>query len=138
MRLYHFTSALHWPRIANSGVLAGSESNLDMFRPNAGPDVVWLLDTPVATDYPHGLEGGIDKKRIRVTVESNLAIKWTDWRPAQAMEPLWRDAVLEAAGGADAADHWWVLPTAGLRNKRWVEVRDMHDDTVLWLPDDNS
>jgi len=136
VRLYHFTSVLHWPRIANSGVLAGGEANLDMFRANVGPAVIWLLDTPTV-DFPHGLEGSIvDKTRIRFTIDTSLAIKWTDWRDAALMEPSWRQALIDTAGGESAADHWYVLPTPGLREKRWVEVRDMHEDVVLWLPDE--
>lgn len=135
MRLFHFTSAHHWPLIEQAGFLKTVESNVDMLRSHAGPDVVWLLDTPTV-DLPHGLVMPgypIDKTQVRFTVEVPKPIRWSEWGPTQSMDPEWRETFLNAAGGDEAAEHWWVVP-ARIPAKRWVEVRDMSTDEVLWTP----
>lgn len=139
---YHFTSTQHLPFILEDGMLRPGESNIGSIMPGQhpfgehyGPDVVWLLDTPERpstglTEVNHGLaHDSLDKTAVRFTVNVP-AIHWKSWLPAVEMHPKWRAALLLAAGGEDAADHWYVLP-APIRDKRWVEVRNMETDEVL-------
>jgi hypothetical protein len=125
--LYHFTSTTHLPRILRTEYLKTVESNIAA-PPYAhvGPDVVWLLDTPTC-DYPHGLlKSSVDKQEIRFTVDVP-GIRWLDWPPVAKMELDWRRALLKAAGGEDAAAHWYVYPRR-IPAKRWVEIRNVKRD----------
>lgn len=159
MRLYHFTDQVHLPEIMRSQVLETTESNIGSpdpdwkpFGSHLGPDVVWLLDTP-AIDAAHGLirhpshvasllavgysEEETDKTRIRfeVSIPKHHVHKWTKWHPARSrMNPTWRSALIQSAGGDEAASHWWVS-TSPIPAKQWVEVRDVGTDQVLWTPD---
>lgn len=132
MSFYHFTHIGHLLPIFRDGMLRPTESNVDMFAPHAGPDVVWLLDQPTpfgpgSGDQLHGLYP--DKRRIRFAVDVK-AIRWLDWAPAKAMDPEWRASFLRAAGGEEVAESWYVWP-APIRASRWTEVRDLVEDTEL-------
>lgn len=122
MSLYHFTSGAHWIHIAGDGVLHPSESNIDPATPHAGPPVVWLTDTPTA-DLGHGLDGSdVDKTSVRIEVDVP-AIRWVDWEWTARMPNWWRDVMVRAGGGTEAAAHWWVWP-ARIPRSRWVDVED--------------
>ncbi|MGY1777772.1 hypothetical protein ACI8AV_18095 [Geodermatophilus sp. SYSU D00804] len=111
---YHFTSQNNLSLIQQAGVITTTESNVgssraDMppFGEHVGPDVVWLLDVP-ELEFEHGLPRSSGNKReVRFTVRCR-AIRWLDWHPAKRMHPAWRARMIEAAGGMDAARHWWV------------------------------
>ena len=140
MRLYHFTSNVHWPEIEQDGALRPSESNVGSPVPNLQPygeryagDVVWLLDTSTL-EFDHGLgKSFVDKTTTRLTVEvpERYATRWLQWAPARAMNPTWFDAFVKRAGGLEAVEHWWVFPSE-LHRRHWLEVRDMPSDTVIW------
>ena len=133
-RYYHFTSEVALADILKQGVLLPGDSHIgsshEAMLPmgeRLGPDVVWLLDDPVrpvnkASDpRNHGLFGTvIDKTAIRITVNV-LAVSWLKWLPAEAMNPLWRDMLIQAGGGKDAARHWFVHP-APILARRFVAV----------------
>lgn len=127
VRLFHFTSVLHWPAIEASGAIRPSDPNV---TPTGGgaPPVVWLLDSPNVGDHEHGLYG---KAHVGIEVDTSLAIKWTDWSWTALMEPDWRSALLSAAGGEDAADHWWLVP-GSIKAARWVRAWEMASGRTLW------
>lgn len=142
MKLYHFTSNVHWPSIEAEGMIRPSESNVGSPVPNLPPygerfagDVVWLVDTPTL-EFDHGLGGSfLDKTTTRLTVElpDQFVQRWLEWAPVRSMNPTWFDAFVERAGGMSAAEHWWVFPSE-LRKRHWVEVLDVPSDTVIWRP----
>lgn len=128
MRLYHFTSPLHLPIILSTGRLKVTESNVSYRIEHAGPDVVWLLDTPdPGAGRDHGLRkrhpSHPDKREIRFTVDvpDYLCHRWTDWLPAKGMPAVEREAMIETGGGADCASHWWVTERI-IREDRWVSI----------------
>ncbi len=140
--LYHFTSSLHLPKILASGALLPTESNIHPYQPHAGPDVVWLLDTP-EVEFDHGLTyplehpahgSGVSKSEIRFEVSSPLAVKWSEWAWLLRMEKGWRDTLVEAAGGEEAADHWYVLP-GRIPASRWASVTETATGRTLVIPE---
>lgn len=138
MILYHFTSPMHWALIYQSGRLQVSESNIGSPAPSmqpcgehVGPGVVWLLDTPEVA-FDHGLTGSIvDKTEVRISVDVPRPIRWSQWEWINHMHPAWREALVERAGGPEAAEHWFVVP-ANVRARHWTEVRNVKTDEVLW------
>jgi len=125
MSFYHFTSRWHTPSIDMTGEILPVESNVRHDIEHAGPDVVWLLDTPTATDYPHGLVRTDDIDKTAVRIEVNVpAIRWLDWAWTATMRQFERDALVESGGGLAAAEHWYIWPAA-IPRSRWVEVTMM-------------
>lgn len=120
MSLYHFTSATHWPHIDAAGFLHPSESNISPTQLHAGPDVVWLTDTPTA-DLGHGLAGSaVDKTEVRIEVDIP-AIKWLDWEWTARMPEWWRETMIKTGGGIEAAEHWLVWP-GRIQRYCWLSV----------------
>lgn len=116
--LYHFTSRYHLPRIGSSGVLNTTESNVSVRREHAGPDVVWLLDTPTA-GAPHGLDGSaVDKREVRITVRTR-AMLWSEFDRRHPCD--WRADFLARGGGEVAASHWYVA-LRPIPISEWVSV----------------
>lgn len=145
MRLYHFTHPGHLPAIFDAAMLTTTESNIGApFATegptglHAGPDVVWLLDSPTIevlpgptdADMTHGLYP--EKRAVRFEVDVP-GIRWLDWAPASAMSSDWRDVLIRSAGGMEAVEHWYIFP-APIRQRRWVEVRNMVTDSPMWTP----
>lgn len=135
-QLYHFTSKHHLELILKAGVITTTESNVGSphfaLQPTGdhyGPDVVWLLDTPVL-HYNHGLSMDPDSKiqmlwnktEVRITVRVEGAVPWLKWKPAEEMNPRWRRSFLQGVGGRDAARRWWVLEREIPRDE-WLEIR---------------
>jgi hypothetical protein len=131
MILHHFTSLQHLPFILKDGLLKPTESNIGSPNPQwspaglaIGPDVVWFLDEEEPT-FGHGLNGSIvDKGNVRITVEVGYPVKWTDWQWTAKMHPAWKHHLLEAAGGPEAAEHWYVIP-APVRKARWRSITNV-------------
>ena len=104
-----------------------------------GPRVVWLLDTP-DLGYDHGLGGFKTDVRITVEVPNSRVSRWLDWAPAKAMADWWRSALLDAAGGAQAAEHWWISE-APIPRQDWIRVEARLGPRGDWLeldPDTGS
>lgn len=102
-------------------MLRTTESNVSFMRTGAGPDVVWLLDTPDPDDYPHGLESVVDKRAVRFTVRTK-AERWLDWIDRQPnADPTTKAVLIETGGGMEAARHWWVTEHPIPRSE-WVKV----------------
>jgi hypothetical protein len=125
VRLYHYTSRRHLPLILRDGFLRPTESNVSANREHAGPDVVWLLDRPLA-DAPgsHGLNGAsVDKTEVRFTVDlpPRVATRWLDWRHQKGMDPMWRATIIRTGGGLAAAKRWYVVPRA-IPREEWADV----------------
>lgn len=93
LRLYHYTSRLHLPRILRAGHLRVTESNLSRTREHAGPDVVWLTTDPMPTDPDaHGLlNPRCDKTAVRFTVDLPVADvhEWLSWSRALGITKRW-------------------------------------------------
>lgn len=120
MGLYHFTSREHLPAILNSGLVLPSESNIHPSIERAGPDVVWLTDTE-SSGLGHGLAGSATLKgAVRIEVDVP-AIRWLEWEWTAHMAGWWREAIVRAGGGDEAAAHWYVWP-APIRRSRWLAV----------------
>jgi len=117
---YHFTSETHLPLILRSGVIMPTESNVSFSREHGGPRVVWLLDSPELGELSHGLHSVVDKTAVTIEVDVP-AIRWRDWEFAARMEPRWRQSFIDAGGGDEAADRWFILP-APIRESRWVTI----------------
>jgi len=126
VQLYHFTSTLHLPLIERDGFIRTTESNVSFLRPNAGPAVVWLMDSPDADGADHGLGGSIvDKKAVRITVRAH-AERWADWYKRQPNgDAITFASMIRTGGGPEAASHWWVAEQPIPRDQ-WVgvEARD--------------
>lgn len=109
--LYHFTSALHLPKILESGYLKLTPSNLikptdikfveneygfktavseisDPVKP-----VVWLTDKPEGGRL--GTDGcPADKKQIRITIPNDKKYEWwVTWADKNRMNKSWRKAL---------------------------------------------
>lgn len=132
--LYHYTSQLHLPHILAAGELTTTESNVSLFRPHAGPDVVWALDTDwmPSTSDPHGLSGMKTQARIAFSTERlKKAVRWYDWDWFANMEDPWKAIMVETGGGDEAAKHWWVVPHP-IISRHWLSVEALIDGE--WKP----
>lgn len=138
MTYFHFTHIGHLPRILAAGMLLPTESNVgsptSIYPPvgmGVGPDVVWLMDTPEVGDASGDMHHGLypEKRRVRIEVDVK-AIRWRDWSFTAQMHPEWRETLVNAAGGWEVAEHWFILP-APIRRKRWVSIHDMVEDTPI-------
>jgi hypothetical protein len=101
-------------------VIKTTESNLNPYVPHAGKDVVWLVDVPIL-DADHGLRPDLTGKgevRIEVNVRATRSLNWP---PGMKMEPLFRNAFVEAGGGWGAAQHWYIH-TAPIHSTQWVSI----------------
>lgn len=133
MTLYHYTSIFHVPYILSQGLLRPTESNVSMTTGRAGPDVVWLTSdhsVEIDDDIIHGLSAPKTRIRISLDLPEGLAIKWSEWEWYHRMDPEWREILIEAGGGQECADTWYIVPAAIKRN-RWVSVIDRITDTDL-------
>jgi len=133
MRLYHFTSIFHLPEILNESVLLPSESNVGSAHPSLAPygehyapDVVWL--TSQAESVNHGnADGGVDKMRIRITVEVE-AEKWIDFAKRHGINRQWY-RILDTTGGFTS--RYWYVSEKPIRSENWVEVKDMTTGEII-------
>lgn len=124
MRLYHFTSREHLASIRCDGYLRLTESNVSApWQHLAMTPVVWFVDTPVL-QHDHGLGGSaVDKRDVRIAVDvpESWTLRWLDWANGQGIDGHWLNALVDAAGGFEAAAHWWVTFRV-VHHDRWVEV----------------
>lgn len=120
MTFRHYTSLERLPTIVAAGVITPTESNVDMLKEHAGPDVVWLLNGPI-DDRSHGLTGSIHDKRAAFIEVDVPALRWFDWEWTHRMRPEWRDALIRQGGGPDAAARWYIWPAA-IHRRRWVKI----------------
>lgn len=147
--LHHYT-AVHWlPVIISSGYIATTESNCAEV-PHSGPDVAWLTtDDGSIIDYVESAVGpalrldfatgqmvpdpdphpAYDRTRIRITVRTRRARRWSDWFKAAGFQ---RDSAwIRRLTAGCRWSTWWVSPTP-VPVADWVEVRDIFTDRVLW------
>jgi hypothetical protein len=111
MRLYHFTSTWHLPKIVKAGYIDTTESNGDLLLAHAAPDVVWLVDVPDLGGLSHGLAGSVvDKTSVRITVDlpDYRVERWDDWATRNGVDDRTKNILVSTAGGWAAADHWYV------------------------------
>lgn len=137
---YHFSPLCHLPLILDTGYLKLTESNLSMYRPHAGPDVVWLTDRDTAPNaHALGLDNGAqddadspyDKTRIRFTVAlPSPAVKpWETWIKGRNIDPQWRETLTRGRNPR----RWWVIERPVVRTE-WVAVHDAHTGAQLLGP----
>jgi hypothetical protein len=122
MRLYHFTSAYHLPKILTAGYLKVVESNLSRTREHAGPDVVWLTSNADAAGNNWWQVSGrrsVDKAEIRFTVDvpKRDAAKWREWAARRGIDPRWAHTLMEA-GGSGA----WYVTERPIQASEWAEI----------------
>ena len=145
MKIYHFTTIYYWERILRDGVIKTTESNVDLRpgREHAGPDVVWLLDTPTV-DYNHGITSVdgvipgtkikcVDKTRLRfeVSLPDFEVHRWADWlRTQKNYHASSRYKLENTGGGPNATRHWWVTEKC-IDMRYWRSVVDMKTATEL-------
>lgn len=129
--LFHYSHPLHLVSIIQDQALWTTESNISMLVPNYGPGVVWAVDglwVPKGTETPHGLTE--PKLKVRVEFKTpKRAYKWTEWVWTEKMDPLWKEALIHAAGGWEAADKWWVVDHPVI-SRHWVEI--LADGKRIW------
>ena len=132
--LYHFTAPHrtgHLGAILRDGQMNVTESNVSLCKPHAGPDVVWLADTPYA-DQDHGLTHEIDGRRVtktwsRVTVEVPDAMRWSAFCIRHNVKRTTMEA-LASRGGANA----WCVVLRPIERSEWAAVHVLKDGE--WQP----
>lgn len=130
MRLWHFTSEVHLPMIADAGYLRPTESNLHMTQAHAGPDCVWFMDGPDLSEGKDGLLGSaVDKTAVRIEVEvPDARVRaWYPWALAQGIHPAWLARLLAVAGGEEAAQRWQVV-FRRVPKEQWIKVEVRQPD----------
>lgn len=112
MKLYHYTSKLHWPLIQAAGFLKLTESNVGSpcrellpYGEHFAPDVVWLSDSDSVKYGSHGLVSSVDKTEIRITVDAD-AEKWESFATRHGINRKWY-RLLDATGGYTSLN-WYV------------------------------
>lgn len=130
MKLWHWTSRHHLPKILRDGYLDLTESNLiapgDLTRSDV--PVCWFLDVPLLGNSPHGLTGSmVDKSEIRIAVDVPHAWSraWLPWAEALGIERSWLDALVNVGGGRQAAERWWVT-TRRVDKSLWLAVENAY------------
>jgi hypothetical protein len=126
-KLYHLTSTMHWPVIAQSGELRTTESNIDIS--GAGPPVVWLTTNPAPG--PAWAAGGF-KGEVVIDVRAPFVQWWPEWSRDQGIEEFWYEAL--ASSGGDP-EEWWVS-LRPIPYSDWRSVRLNPSGQTLWLPED--
>lgn len=122
MSFYHFTTVHHLPSITTNGYLKPTESNVSYRTEHAGPDVVWLLDTPnpgSTDDLVHGLP--LIKRQVRIEVNVP-AIRWLDWEYTAEMEEIWFAAMTQVGG----CESWYLYP-GPIARENWFNIAIRED-----------
>jgi hypothetical protein len=129
---FHYTSdlATHIGSILRTGIIRTTESNLDINKPHAGPDVVWLLDEPLRPGEDHGLrtrQPGLDPRaKMAVEIAVRLPVAevqpWRDWATAHGIDPAWFRRMCEVGGGEGQAERWRVIERP-IPSREWAHVR---------------
>jgi hypothetical protein len=131
LKLYHYTSRMHLPRILAARFLEVTESNLDWHRQHAGPDVVWLTNQAdlYTRDAPWAGRGqiGVDKLEIRFTVDVPDAVPWERWQRQHKMKRQWYVAFVRAGGDSST----WFVVEHRIPREQWREVRVMSEGLLL-------
>jgi len=132
--LYHYTHPLHLVNIIQDQALWTTESNVSLFKERQGPDVVWAVDgswfPEVGEDQlPHGLTEPKLRVRVEFRTEKLRAYRWSEWAWMKKMDDLSRTALVNAAGGWEAADRWWVVDHPVI-SRHWVEI--LADGDRIW------
>jgi len=145
MILYHYTSALHLPAIADSQFLKLTDSNIggpegktpDEFPvgPHAGPDVVWLTDMDgqgtnadtlreaLALNPPPLMAGSLPsnyKVAIRFTVDipDGDALRWDRFATDHGIHPRWKRTLEK---GYRKPNRWFLCPREIPRSE-WTNI----------------
>ena len=124
--LYHYTSIYHAIKIAESGYLKLTDSNLvapdgtweTELRSREYKPVVWLTDSKVPEGL--GLSSCPMKKRIRITVVKRDTMKyWKAWEPQKHMTRWWRESLCKN----EKPSSWYVSEEI----VPWLDVLKMED-----------
>ena len=133
MRLYHFTSTAHLPRILADGFLKVVESNMSRTREHAGPDVVWLTSRSEPAAH-RGWAGGsaVDKTAIRFTVDipDRDVHRWSEWARRRGIDQKWMRALASTGGSAS----WYVVERV-VSAGEWIEIMDVATGLLTPMPD---
>ena len=129
MKLYHFTSRHHLPRILEAGFLRPTESNITWHAENVAPDVVWLYDTDDIRPSrmligSRRLDDGstlhdVDKSEVCIEVEVDDAERWEPWAVRHGINRRWRKGLIAAGDGRHGS--WWVVERLIFKSE-WVSV----------------
>lgn len=125
MRLYHYTSLMHWRSIKRDGYIDVTESNVDILRDHAGPDVVWLTNESYDSTPPM-LASIVDKTAVRILVEvpDDEVHRADTWMLEHGADPEWI-AILERAGGSSATT--WYVVERPIHHDEWYDVEFKED-----------
>lgn len=121
IRVYHYTSTEHLPRILDDGFLKTVESNVSFKREHAGPDVVWLSTNSDPGDDTLGLQSDHhDKLAVRFTVElpKRLVHKWREWALAHGSHPNTIETLVRTGENASS----WRVCERPVPRSEWVEI----------------
>lgn len=118
MKLFHYTSRLHWPSIVQQRLIRTTHNSLEPFA-ERGPQVVWLTGNDAYQEQDWAAGSFVDKTEIRITVEIPEADAhlWSVWSREHSIKEHWY-AALGQYGNPDE----WVVVERPIPISEWAEV----------------
>lgn len=127
MKLYHFTSEMHFEHIKKTGLSRGDVP----LSPMGGINYPWLTRDPERKKQSWSFGSVVDKQEVRITVEipmpdENL-ITWSTLAEKEGVDRGWYAALNEAGGGG--AEDWYVY--RGVIPPEWFVEIDHKSEVKL-------
>jgi hypothetical protein len=130
VKLYHFTSEVHLPRIVGSGELRVTETNARASREHAAPDAVWLTSDPRPQVQGWKRGSAVDKTAVRFTVEvpRGDVMSWAAFCRLHRVPNAWRRALADVARPSKPST--WFLVFRPIPRAEWVEVEVLEKEVA--------